>query len=157
MAPDYDLTMGLVPSALDRYVADTMSTWRPPDWYRDWRPGTPLVHVYGALTDPRHRIFYDAIAKVTYKPGWRIELTEFCSMGDGRTFEGQLHVVTPDSWHPERMAEVLMYEGIAAPYLHENIGTFAVSWLERLIRRCEDHEYNEWLRVDGVPIRNPHA
>lgn len=27
----------------------------------------------------------------------------------------------------------------------------------RLLKRFQDHEFDEWLKRDGVPLRNPHA
>lgn len=89
------------------------------------------------------------LARITYKPGWKI------SCYDG-TWEGQhvvIQVVLPDAANPEK--EVTLDIHSMLPPLRDVAGLHF--WLAWRLKRIEIHEMREFLRRDGKPIFDPHA
>ena len=101
----------------------------------------------------------------TYKPGW--ELRAERSWTEGLPYGGReeeiflwIQFETPDVNHPERTIPVgkrcrlpysLAFEsGILGP------DVMLAEWVVHMIKDIEIHEADEWARLDGVPIHDPH-
>jgi hypothetical protein len=96
------------------------------------------------------------IQRVTYKPGWklrttvepavrgwgfpvvRVQLTYRAPASDGSgasvEFHGEASLSVDDRTEPDRV----------------------LAWLTAFIQRSELHEMDEWLKVDGKHVRDPH-
>lgn len=96
------------------------------------------------------------LGRVTYKPGWKIEVTQPVNvMGD------LCLIVTMN------VPDLTKRDGSMTTFLyHEHV------WLDRLesmsdcevvdkvignaLRKCEMHELDEWYKVDSINVREPH-
>jgi hypothetical protein len=111
---------------------------------------------------------------VTYKPGysfnllharagkevsseramWRFTPDYYLSMSEGPTIL-QLHANVPDASgrHPGKIDVVsqTMLEPV-----HFSDGFHFMSWLRIVIGEFEEHERDEWLRIDGQLLIDPH-
>jgi hypothetical protein len=94
------------------------------------------------------------VARVTYKPGWKIKLITSPSRGDYAFL--YVSATFPDVQHPD--TPILVARDVAITGIEIEI------WTEQmLLRRCYDvicslevHEASEWFKVDGVAILNEH-
>ena len=92
----------------------------------------------------------DRFPTLTYKPGWTF------TWGDRYEDEGRwlnVHVEGPDSkgWDRETMLPRSVDFAFVAPM------PFDAGWLRNRIAGIEDHEINEWFRVDGRLEFDPHG
>ena len=87
---------------------------------------------------------------LAYKPGWTFEWGE--QHGDGGVWL-TVHVEGPDAKGLDRedMTARSVDFAFVAPM------PFDPSWLRNRIAGIEDHEINEWLRIDGRLEFDPHA
>ena len=80
------------------------------------------------------------IDRITYKPGWRFEVTR---VGDRASI--RLYGDVIDSWHPH--APTMIDFETSVPY--DASDEFYLDAAKQLVRRAEQHEINEWFKVDG--------
>jgi len=93
------------------------------------------------------------LKRVSYKPGWRIELRldQFPITG---FLQVSILAKVPDSYHPSDQIEV---GSVAVLPSHLcSLEEFA-KWLGFILREREIHECREWLQVDGKVFDNPHT
>lgn len=89
------------------------------------------------------------LARITYKPGWSLELRE------GR-WEGQHLVITTvveDAFKPGEKVTLDVHSPI--PHMH-SFDQFD-EWLMWRLWRIESHEMREWFKRDGKVVSSPHA
>jgi hypothetical protein len=128
-------------------VADAQPAFGPPRWAAD-RPAWEAL-----------------LARITYRPGWQLRVFEDYSSG-----AMALHVIAQveDTYHPGRVGRILHGHLIPA-YLRlqdpldaqlsrpENLEAERIRWIREALGRVELHERDEWLKVDGVRLFDPHA
>jgi hypothetical protein len=90
------------------------------------------------------------VARLTYKPNAKIWVE--C----GHTLVMVLDV--PDRDHPERTVPVVSRQDVPPSMVdggdsEEEI----VNWVRNCLGQLEDHEKDEWLKLDGKRWRDPHA
>ena len=121
------------------------------------------------------REFVDLVAKVRYKPGWKLE-TDVSKPWAGRdsvmllltarvedAYRDYGHVGGPVSLrylrHERRMVdeiEVQMRREISFLDVESMDAGKVVSFLRDFLRSAEEHESDEWFVVDGVRPYDPH-
>jgi hypothetical protein len=90
------------------------------------------------------------LARVTYKPGWRLEIRPSPAQG----VQKALYVVAEiaNSWRPEEDG----YFGRSAPIPPSLDKAAFYRFVFEEVLEMERHEAREWFRVDGVPPFDPH-
>jgi hypothetical protein len=102
----------------------------------------------------------DVVGRLTYKPGWRFEVDpgmRFGSVYNGEMVVAELRVSqrskdatlrTPgDSW-------TMMVEPLREFQCQDERTLLEAVY--RLVKRLELHELDEWFKVDGLTLHNPH-
>lgn len=93
-----------------------------------------------------------ALSALTYKPGWKIVV--YSTPG-----ALVLRVGKPE---PDRYAKTpttidVVLTDTLPEHAVRNMGlTDLLRWVFGVVERRELHEVEEWLRLDGVPLRAPH-
>lgn len=92
------------------------------------------------------------LRRVSYKPGWRFTV-------DDRMHDDEVTIVlqhdTPDVNDPENIITVTtLTRGLRETYSNEEILLRGV--VPKLIRQMEYHEIDEWFKIDGKHVRDPH-
>lgn len=110
--------------------------------------GTPYVLALQACLD-----------RVTYKQGWTLEAV--LDPGDG----GQGHwcinlLVThwaPNAY-PDGRKEVLVYRmRTVSPHIYRDLDAARfIAWVRSVVIELEMHEHDEWFKVDGKHLTEPH-
>lgn len=139
-------------------------------------PSDPIggfIEHWGNDMEDAFRWALDQVRRVSYKPAWRLEMRR--DMG-GPT----LHVefMTEDSRHPGRPPSYRETTIMAdEPFRIERDDLIPVSaafhvpprilmdrdhvlflhWLQGCLEFVEKHEQDEWFRVDGQLVNDPHA
>lgn len=90
------------------------------------------------------------LERITYKPGVRLSIWR--SVHDERLTLGIIAAV-PSVDDPSRTIEIQSTVSLPAWQLGE---AGILRKVRRLVKELENHEVDEWLRVDGVPVRDPH-
>lgn len=108
----------------------------------------------------------DMLMHITYKPGWEIVAewgkTSFIGGKDkyGRDIMLRISYKTPDVITPDRQVKIGRVRRIDVWMLahteEEHLEEALYREIEYLIREAEEHEFREWLRFDGIPVRDPH-
>lgn len=91
-----------------------------------------------------------ALAKVTYKPGWKFAIVDH----GVNSFALAISFEQIDTYNPDRTIKVGFHEPIYRGAL-VSIEAFQ-HWIITLIDKIERHEAREWFRYDGVMIFDPH-
>lgn len=88
---------------------------------------------------------------VSYKPGWSIVFR----MGRFEGHHATIRAVLPDAYDPDKTTS-LVVECFLSP---NDVATeeSLMAWLVYRLARLETHEAREFLRLDGVPLFDPHA
>jgi hypothetical protein len=96
---------------------------------------------------------YATLAKVTYKAGWDFELISSAPTESWHLYikAKVINVVTGD--RSEIAARDIVPDLV---YWSEFNEQAFLHWLRYRILQVETHEVNEWLRVDCVPLVDPH-
>lgn len=106
-----------------------------------------------------------AIVKtITYKPGHTIDVRFRNSDGLGRQFQryewaelrvsAELCDAVPETSPDEPTVPVTFSQTFPPDFMDSKERVILA--VEDVIRRFERHEFDEWFRVDGVPVYNPH-
>ena len=115
-------------------------------WYaKSWTPGR----------EDGYKWVESLLARFTYKPGWHIEQRRLPESADSVRL--QIRFTAPDSRSLER--EIPVTGTFDVPYyiwFEEDEGRFW-KWLHQVILFMERHELDEWFRVDGKLVDDPHA
>jgi hypothetical protein len=112
----------------------------------------------------------------TYKPNWSFQVStwdhevritlEMWVPDSTRPFRPvQVQTDQADWWalndhvmsrrdYIEHQEVVRINAGVRVPRLRHNE---FYTWLRGVIRNMEDHELDEWFKVNGVPVNDPHA
>lgn len=91
------------------------------------------------------------LAKITYKPGWRIWLMEDV-LTDLPTLLA-IDFEVEDTYNPGNIVKIGMREKLRLPIM--SLEQFEHQVLDA-IDRAERHETREWFKVDGVMKYDPH-
>lgn len=89
------------------------------------------------------------LERITYLPGWTL------AVRDGR-HEGQhltIGAVLPDAYHQGDLVTLDVHSALPPMRDLEALE----EWLLWRLCRLQSHEVREWLRLDGVPVSDPHA
>ena len=99
----------------------------------------------------KRKEFEDLVRKVSYKPGWSFEAITI--------------------WQPEIWVTVFFdvedVDGSGVVWRHQKTRCYKIDddsvepraildAIGEMVAKIEDHERNEWLRWDRVPIQDPH-
>jgi hypothetical protein len=102
----------------------------------------------------------------TYKPGWTLKATR--EWWEPLPYSGPEEQVflaisfeAPDVDHQDRTIRVGQVVRLPPSVLLESSvldpNVILRNWIVHVIRSMEMHEVDEWARIDGVPIHDPHA
>ena len=99
----------------------------------------------------------ELIDRVTYKKGYKFEVVPM-QLG-GFT---ALKVITPplqDTYHPDDPSRVAPVQFMFPCYMmFSDMSEGAqIAWLDRCLKEVESHEQEEWFRIDGKMVRDPHS
>lgn len=113
--------------------------------------------------------YYEAkaiVEKLTYKPGWRIvardDHTRILERGDKLRLVPAVLYVDMTLKAPSSigacgdLAKVKMSFGFATDALFDFDRDYFLRELRTLLHKMECHETDEWLRLDGVLVTEPH-
>lgn len=93
------------------------------------------------------------VDRIDYKPGWALVLRP-----DQRSL--QISRVVPDSRDPGRDVKVGSVHPIPPVLTQGSLNPLSVisvvTWVKTEIRRCELHELDEFFRLDGQLVDDPH-
>lgn len=92
-----------------------------------------------------------------YKPGWVFTLHRYAEQGDSVRLE--VAFMAPDSRHPRSDKNFPITGVFDIPenvYREFSDADFWV-WLHRVIEFVERHEMDEWFKIDGKMMTDPHA
>jgi len=90
------------------------------------------------------------VNSITYKPGYRIVAEQL----DIDVIRLTLLVEVPDSNDPSRNAHLKLIECFSPFACRDRRLLFVI--VRSLLERFEMHEMDEWLKVDGVRVTEPH-
>lgn len=104
------------------------------------------------------------IDRITYKPGWKIEIVKSSAnvgIRAGYEITGYAMVRVAMPVHhlsiPNSMDTIYFSQSYAFYQLDRmSIGDIVKAIVEYLFTKCELHEMNEWLKFDGFHITEPH-
>lgn len=91
------------------------------------------------------------LACVTYKPGWRFDVEQRADGVQLVAYSDEL-----DSRGGPPRENFRRQWVIAWPRTHRNVRAAVVAWLRKALMEWECHEVNEWLRIDGNIVHDPH-
>lgn len=95
------------------------------------------------------------VSNLTYRPGWRFELTDLDRGQGSQGLTLCIHVTGPDSYHPEKTIHVVHYMLVPPASYNER------SWQWWLFEQCllvERHECMEFFTIGGEkPYRPLHG
>lgn len=96
---------------------------------------------------------YAALSEVlpdfTYKPGWQFELHDLGD-GDAQVDVAFMAVDSHAGGDPQKTTAFFV-----APHAVSS-ATRAKRWLRAIVLWVEEHEADEWLKVRGRPVHDPH-
>lgn len=97
--------------------------------------------------------FFRLIHRITYKPGfqitaWHSELQPGINVRFSYLVDD---VENPEVKTPLRMNNLISYK-LLESFTEED----AIEHMDMLLARIEQHERNEWFKVDGVCVTEPH-
>lgn len=103
--------------------------------------------------------------KLTYKPGWKLEVKKANVPGmpdyNGITLTIIFRVPSADKGgHPTE--DLAFYYNWPAAYFHfvdksdDRLNTYVFDLIIQKIRYVEEHELKEWLKFEGMRIYDPH-
>lgn len=94
----------------------------------------------------------DFVNRFSYKPGWQFVLQDFRWDRMDNLVRLDVSARVQDVMNPEKT--ILIGETVTFPMTEqEDIISYR---LLALVNSMERHEIEEWLRFDGIPVRNPH-
>ncbi len=101
------------------------------------------------------------LARISYKPNWRFECADkapFYETGGGYMKAVWITIkhTSIDANDPEKMTEVVLTACVAKDQLVRMDEPQMMDWIKMHIRKAEDHETDEWLRLDGKWVKDPH-
>lgn len=89
------------------------------------------------------------LGRVSYRPGWTVTAWQHRFEGVWVTIAARVE----DSYHPGEHVDL----GIHSPLPPMRDAGAVHDWLAWRLGIIELHEMREWLRVDGVPVFDPHV
>lgn len=93
------------------------------------------------------------VAQVTYRPGWSVE----CYIAPhSDAFVLRVGIVEPNSEKPGENLPVVLTDTLEAQQLHRMERLAFLGWVYEVFKQRVIHELNEWLRVEGAPLIEPH-
>lgn len=107
-----------------------------------------MLDMYG--TDPRIEWLTRELERWSYKPGWRLSVSNNMFMPHFMT-----SFKCEDTYNPGSMIEPCKATPLFRVPIHDE-DVFA-RWLAREVRDVEIHESREWLKRDGKIYDDPHA
>lgn len=93
--------------------------------------------------------FEKLVGSITYKPGW-----EFYYLQDGRVL--RFFHDEPDSGDPTRRADAVNQVAIELDEIERWTEAQAIDFLRQRIMLAEEHEFQEFFKVGGVQMYDPH-
>jgi hypothetical protein len=118
-------------------------------WRRYWL-GPPKVHRIVSRGEGTIDEFVTLVSRITYKPGWKITARPYYPSG---MLDLSLETRLPDSTHGTQrncsLSRLVMPET-----LHDEKHPL---WIVAAhVREFEMHEMDEWLKLDGARVNDPH-
>lgn len=107
-----------------------------------------------AMIPPEWTEVLDAL---TYRPNVKFEVRAPGYRGDslhGLLFE--IHATVPDSRYPNDARTITVVHSFAVPYMFDD-RNHIIAFVRHCIHSMERHEADEFLRIDGELVNDPHA
>ena len=134
--------------------------------------GSEVLYRYQAVLSAKGSVrgvgmpkFSKLIESFSYKPGYEFTLVhpEMAKI-DGMTLNFgtpmsvlYLKAYAPDSTKPPHELILLQFQAAIPHYIEDLNRSGQLLYLKQIIEIFEKHETDEWLRVDGELVKNPHA
>lgn len=101
------------------------------------------------------------LARMTFPPGWTVTFEHRTLTYEGAAFPNTQFVIemdVPDSYHPERTALLRMLSPVP-PWLFDpqTSERMMADWVRTQCHLRAIHEVDEWVRLDGQLLHDPHA
>jgi hypothetical protein len=95
------------------------------------------------------------VSRVTYKPRWRLGVWD---QSPPYHQHAVLYVTyfAPNALCPENEVPLMLLEAFSLERLETLPDEYILREIYRLVRRAELHELDEWLKVDGKCVTDPH-
>lgn len=100
-------------------------------------------------------------SKISYKPGWKINIQDYASATSINGYDPYIYLILtmfqPNLDRPNEQIK-LQFSKTIDPYsisrmTDEQIVEYIISGL---VREAELHEMDEWLKYDGIHVKEPH-
>lgn len=112
--------------------------------------------------------FSDLIEAFSYKPGYEFTLihpSEQMAIDDGLVFRApeargsSLHLkcYVPDSTRPPHELYLLQFQMYIPHYVEHHDADYQLHYISIMLEEFELHERDEWFRVNGKLVNNPHG
>ncbi len=88
--------------------------------------------------------------RFTYKPGYQLKAESFTR---GHIIL-RIRARVPDADNPDQMIDLGRSMVLSVPTARNE--EYVLWWLTSVLRDLEHHELNEWLKLDGKRVREPH-
>lgn len=106
----------------------------------------------------------ELLSKITYKPGWKIEFVDEYELKRtgrwhpwGSTCLLRITAVWPDVTDPNGRPKPFSIEFQMTLLLYDELNErHFIEWIANRIRHVEEHEFQEWFKVDGSNVFDPH-
>lgn len=117
--------------------------------------GREREHLIGLDKDAR--ALQELIDRITYKKGWKLEVVPMSLNG----FTA-LKIITPplqDTYHPDDPTRVAPVQFMFPCYMmfSEMAEAAQIAFVDRCLQDAEIHEQQEWFRIDGKMVKDPHS
>lgn len=99
--------------------------------------------------------FCDLVKMISYKPGWRLMATLDENFLRGTVLFHLQHDAI-DSADRKSKTQVMLSEYVGPEMLEAWTRPRAIDWIGAQIKRAEIHELEEFFRVNGTHVNDPH-
>lgn len=108
-----------------------------------------------ALTDMLPTAWAEVLDELTYKPNveFRLEPQHF---GRHVEYRFQIHTTVPDSRSPAGTVITVVHQTMVPRWLDDD-RHHIIAFVRQCIHNMETHEADEFLRIGGELVNNPHA
>lgn len=96
-----------------------------------------------------NRAIRTILQRLSYQPGWDFYITRICSEP-----HCVFHITTtaPNSRNPEVRVNILYHVVATGLYSEAQL----VDAVKQGLKDINNHEFDEWFRIDGKPVNDPH-
>ncbi len=113
------------------------------------------IHRCGT-SDVTYIELYGIVERLTYKPGSTFVLSPHVDLAPGDGARLTIRQRLPNVKSPIYHTEIALIKTITSIKLKRMDVMEFMSWLHKMLEAMETHEINEWLKLDGKTLFDPH-